>query len=379
MTGQGKIMLLDGKIIIYIRANLAQPLYSALLKFDNGPNVRKSLRTADPSTAQQRAVDAWHEIAHRYRRGLCAKPHTFGEACQALREQLTGWRIRDYNQTMERFLIPLWGDTSIDDIGSADIQDWIDWRRTYWTQGPGKDITHIEYLSRGHWVRRPARHVEPGICRLRAELSIIRHVLQWAHQRGWIKEVPSVPVPKAHVRRRPHFTLAEILKLRRFSHRRCLEAPHHHVGWERKILHHWVAILYLTGMRPVEANNLRWGDVEWDRCLWVKGKGKRRELVPMRPAWRHFRQLRTIVDGEKVFPHALRRAWTVLLEEAGLRCNPYGERRSPYSLRHTYATNMLAVRHVPIHTLAINMGTSVEMIERHYSHLTAHQARDLLE
>jgi integrase len=40
-----------------------------------------------------------------------------------------------------------------------------------------------------------------------------------------------------------------------------------------------------------------------------------------------------------------------------------------YSLRHAYATYALLYDRVPIHTLARQMGTSVLMIEKHYSHL----------
>jgi hypothetical protein len=43
-------------------------------------------------------------------------------------------------------------------------------------------------------------------------------------------------------------------------------------------------------------------------------------------------------------------------------------------LRHTYATFALTHDQVPIHTLAKQMGTSVLMIERHYSHLNVIQA-----
>lgn len=49
-----------------------------------------------------------------------------------------------------------------------------------------------------------------------------------------------------------------------------------------------------------------------------------------------------------------------------------------YSLRHTYATLALTHDRVPIHTLATQMGTSVLMIERHYSHLTVVQAMEQL-
>jgi len=55
-----------------------------------------------------------------------------------------------------------------------------------------------------------------------------------------------------------------------------------------------------------------------------------------------------------------------------------GKKRVFYSLRHTYATQMLEINKTPIHTLAAQMGTSVSMIEKHYSHLTVMNAKDQL-
>ncbi len=52
---------------------------------------------------------------------------------------------------------------------------------------------------------------------------------------------------------------------------------------------------------------------------------------------------------------------------------PAGRDRTLYSLRHTYATNELLTG-TDIHTLARQMGTSVVMLERHYSKLTATMA-----
>jgi integrase len=46
------------------------------------------------------------------------------------------------------------------------------------------------------------------------------------------------------------------------------------------------------------------------------------------------------------------------------------DRRGPYAMRHTYATFSIAAG-VDIYVLARRMGTSVEMIERHYAHLVA--------
>ena len=54
----------------------------------------------------------------------------------------------------------------------------------------------------------------------------------------------------------------------------------------------------------------------------------------------------------------------------GLLCDEDGQRRTLYSLRHTYATDRLLHAELDPLTLAGNMGTSVAQIERHYSHVT---------
>ena len=62
-----------------------------------------------------------------------------------------------------------------------------------------------------------------------------------------------------------------------------------------------------------------------------------------------------------------------LMEDSGLRENGDGEIRTLYSLRHTYAT--MRVNEVPIYQLAMNMGTSVEMIENFYGHSRSRDSR----
>lgn len=65
---------------------------------------------------------------------------------------------------------------------------------------------------------------------------------------------------------------------------------------------------------------------------------------------------------------------TYLVEHNLLMDAVTGKRRVLYSLRHTYATIALQIDKVEIHTLALQMGTSVGMIEQHYSHLDAVKA-----
>lgn len=69
------------------------------------------------------------------------------------------------------------------------------------------------------------------------------------------------------------------------------------------------------------------------------------------------------------------RLFDTYLKEHNLLIDPVtSKRRVLYSLRHTYATIALQIDRVEIHTLALQMGTSVAMIEQHYSHLDAVKA-----
>ena len=65
------------------------------------------------------------------------------------------------------------------------------------------------------------------------------------------------------------------------------------------------------------------------------------------------------------------------MRESGLALNGAGQKRTLYSLRHTYATAELLAG-TDIHTLSKQMGNSAAMIERHYSKLTATMAAERL-
>ncbi len=57
------------------------------------------------------------------------------------------------------------------------------------------------------------------------------------------------------------------------------------------------------------------------------------------------------------------------MRDSGLLKDTSGKNRTLYSLRHTYATFALRAG-ISIHTIARQMGTSVLMLEKHYSKLT---------
>jgi integrase len=79
------------------------------------------------------------------------------------------------------------------------------------------------------------------------------------------------------------------------------------------------------------------------------------------------RRIFTMPAGDQ--PYELSGVFERLMRDSGLLQDAAGKTRTLYSLRHTYATVALAGG-IDIHTLARQMGTSVAMIERHYSKLT---------
>ena len=70
-------------------------------------------------------------------------------------------------------------------------------------------------------------------------------------------------------------------------------------------------------------------------------------------------------DGSQI--KDLPNMFTTLLEQADLRYDTENEPRTLYSMRHMYATMRISNGY-PYQLLAKHMGTSVEMIERHYRH-----------
>jgi integrase len=74
----------------------------------------------------------------------------------------------------------------------------------------------------------------------------------------------------------------------------------------------------------------------------------------------------------------LRQTFKAFLKDAELlKCPKTTQDRTLYSLRHTYATFALINDGMDIHALARQMGTSIGMIERHYSHLTPRMKKDM--
>jgi integrase len=162
---------------------------------------------------------------------------------------------------------------------------------------------------------------------------------------------------------------------------------------DRFILQQYVLLMSNSGIRVGEMRDLKWEDVTSystrdgdDVILKVKGKTGLREAVLNTGSERSLQRLfdlrREELDGVDPSPNeyvflsrktgkpytTFKTSFNSMLKYCGIKLEKDGLNRTIYSLRHFYGTQRLKGNISP-YILAKQMGTSVEMIEKHYSHV----------
>jgi integrase len=181
---------------------------------------------------------------------------------------------------------------------------------------------------------------------------------------------------------------------------------------QRQQMYYFVLFLANSGLRVGEAREMLWSDVKFDvavegsdsviaevRVSKATKKGEAR-FVQTQPnansllkRWREtsqynkhndlvwFGQVDAATREVGKFTD-LNRGFQLFLKRVpynervdGLLYDRDGDKRSLYSLRHTYATLRLEKGDVSVYDLAMNMGCKVAQIENHYSHVLTQQRR----
>ena len=158
----------------------------------------------------------------------------------------------------------------------------------------------------------------------------------------------------------------------------------------RNILRDYILIMANSGLRNGEARYLKWSDIDIykkDGLEWVtlnvNGKTGKRLVVCQPNTMRFFKRLKNrnyhTSDHDYVFCYSDGQSlekpfgFESLLKKAGVLYDGFGHKRTIYSLRHSYATFRIQ-NGTNIYWLKKNMGTSIEMIEKHYGQTTVLQA-----
>jgi integrase len=296
-------------------------------------------------------------------------------------------------------LIPYMGNIQIAYVGEDKWKAYTLWRKQ---EGKNKDRK-----------RRDGTIIEGQSAKdgtIRQEMMTFRAIMNFAADKQYIRErqVPKGKLPSDKARRE-EFTPAEYRHLHTFARGWIKAAKRDHNVWYRNMAYNFMLVMANTGMRTMEASNLRWRDVDVraDKqgrsfaVLNVRGKDKFRELVApasvaeyldrIRELQKEAKSARKTVKGAKAGDDAdsaiepddfvftthkgksPSRLYNALIEdlltESNLLHSSSGSRRSSYCFRHTYATFRLT-EGVDVYFLAKQMGTSVQMIEDYYGHIT---------
>lgn len=331
-----------------------------------GKEWRVSSKTDSLSQAKEFAEDWYFELRGKSRSGDLIKEKTFAEAADVFLAEYNsitnGERnpryVKDHKARLDNHLLPFFGELGLSEVTAGKVQEYRSMR-----------------LSPAEGEKTPARST------LHHEIVVLRQVMKTALRHGWITHVPDFSAPyrtSGKVSHRAWFSKEEYIKLYERTRARVKEAQG--LNWQHAAeqLHDFVLFMANTGLRPDEANRLEYRDVSielddktGDEILVIEVRGKRGiGFCKSTPNAVHtFKRLvkRNKPDAtDKVFPQDHKKQFNRVLNDLDLKFDREGNRRSAYSLRHTYICLRL-LEGADIYQVAKNCRTSVEMIERHYA------------
>ena len=313
------VRLRDGEVSLYTRGDSKN--YYAGYRLRGGGRLQESLKTKNKAVAKERALERYDDIKAREKYGLTQNTVSFAEAADAWLLHLTkevagGARkprtVIDYTPAVEHYLKPYFAGRDVDDIKSADMEQYRTWRNEYWLSGPGAKIRTITYIRTGVEVTRPTNEKYrryPAPRTINGENVILRCILKHAVAQGWMlaNQVPKVAQAKlttsdSRKRAYPHFERWEYHKLKRFM-TLWVNSNEQSEGerWRREAIQDFILILLNSGLREHELfkkdertherRGLRWRDVVWFTSkgnvetveLHVDGKTGERTVICQRP------------------------------------------------------------------------------------------------
>lgn len=369
---------------------------------------RQSLKTSDRDEALRRAYPLYLKIMAKAEAGLLVRKTTVNDVLDewVAKTTLRAPELSVINRYFREYL----GPKDVTTINAKIIHDFKEWRKTYWTKGPGKEIDYLWYERAGRKLKRPVKHEEPKPSTVHTLEVILSKFLTYCDNASYIAKAPKFTKDRVRTSVRPSFNPQEIKiidmaaltnaqRWYRFDNPKYLQEMH-----DAQVLSAYINVMAGSGLRPTECLRLRWRDIlhfnpepkknEVGKIrIQVHGKGKHRVMVPLdsveialRGLWYIYTKTceRKPTPDDFVWVYrnmaqfkTISRPLDVLLRELKMKFDYKGDKRDAYSFRHYYITSQL-VAGVDIHLLARNCGTSVGIIERHYSHVTTEDGADKL-
>jgi integrase len=360
--------LMGGKLHVYRRENSGHWQCSTYLA---GKNWRVSTKEDSLSHAKDFAEDWYLGLKGKSRAGQLKVGKTFRQAAdQFLHEYeiiTAGERSKDYVDSfamkLRVHLIPFFGDKLLSEITPGLVQEYRIHRAT-----SRKDPKTGE-------PQRPARST------LHHEIVTLRHVLKTANRHGWLPYLPDLSAPykaSGKISHRAWFSPSEYKQLYKATRERAKNPINPRWRKACEQLHDYVLFMANTGLRPDEAARLEYRDVAivtdeatGERILEIEVRGKRgvgycKSMTGAVLPFVRLRKRNNAQPKDRVFGKTQRELLNTILSELNLKFDRDGNRRTAYSLRHTYIC-MRLMEGADIYQIAKNCRTSVEMIEKFYA------------
>lgn len=363
--------LMGGKLHLYKRENSRFWQCSTYL---SGKNRRVSTKEESLGQAKDFAEDWYLELRGKHRRGEIKDEKTFREAAAQFRREYEIITEGERNEVyvnghwtrLDNHLLPFFGDMGLSEITPGQVQEYRIHRREKAIAERGKP---------------PARNT------MHQEIVTLRQVLKTAMRHGWLQFMPDLSEPyksSGKISHRAWFSPDEYKQLYEATRRRARKPMRKRYKWESEQLHDYVLFMANTGLRPDEAARLEYRDVAivdddatGETILEIEVRGKRGVgyCKSTTGAVRPFERLkeRNTPEGRDapeptalIFPKTHRQLFNTILDEENLKFDREGQRRTAYSLRHTYICLRL-MEGADIYQIAKNCRTSVEMIEKYYA------------
>jgi len=358
-----KHSILGGKAYVYLRSGSPMWQCSAYLA---GKNRRVSTKESSLSKAKQFAEDWYLSLRDKDRTGDLEEHKTFKDAADKFMQEYVvmtaGERNAQYVKShagrINNHLMPFFGEKPIGKVNSGAMQEYRMVRMTPDEEGkiPSRSQLHHEEVT-------------------------LRQIMKTALRHGWIEYLPDFSAPyksSGKVSHRGWFSNEEYKQLYTATREHAKKMENTRNAHAAAQLHDKVLFMANTGLRPDEANVLQYRDVEViedegtnESILLIQVRGKRgvgycKSTKGAVFPFKRLTERNTPQPSDLVFPQDHTKQFNRLLEKLDLKFDREGNRRTMYSLRHSYISFRL-LEGADIYQIAKNCRTSVEMIEKHYA------------
>ena len=360
--------LIGGKLHLYRRENSNHWQCSTYMA---GKNWRVSTKEDSLALAKDFAHDWYLGLMGKDRAGMLKVGKTFKQAADLFLQEYeiitAGERspqyVRIMNGTLRVHLLPFFGTKLVSEITPGLVQEYRIHRMT----------SRLD--PKTGEPKRPARAT------VRMEVVTLRQILKAAYRHGWLPYLPDLSAPykaSGKVSHRAWFSPDEYKRLYQATREDAKNAKSPYAKKIREQLHDFVLFMANTGLRPDEAARLEFRDVAivadeatGERILEIEVRGKRgvgycKSMAGAVTPFERVRRRKKPEPMDLIFGETPRDLLNAVLDKLNLKFDRDGNRRTSYSLRHTYICLRL-MEGADIYQVAKNCRTSVEMIETFYA------------